>query len=82
MPVYGSYIIQTQLISVEKGSVSRSSIFTFLVWGLFFLPSEETCRDLHLMLGSPIQGMLAGFPFGSVGYVPKGRGRGEATTRR
>lgn len=58
MPIYGSYILQIQLISVDRGHVSRSNIFTFLL----FLPGEETCRDCASDAWKSCPGQAVRFP--------------------
>lgn len=65
MPVNESYILQAQLISVERGSVNRSRIYNFFS----FCQVKKLAGIVNLMLGSPVQGRLAGFPFQSAGYI-------------
>lgn len=64
MSVCESYMLQTQLISVEREGVSRSSIFI-----LFFFVSAKwrTCRDCESDAWQSCSGRLAGFPFCSAG---------------
>lgn len=66
MPIYESYMLQTQSISVERGSVGRSSTFKLF---FYFCQARKLAGTVNLMLGSPVQGRLAGFPFCSAGYV-------------